>query len=87
MLIEIARILTYEGMELHSVVVHAGESYGARGEAEPVAFAEQERDAVVVAMAQLQAAGLACQAVRIGSTPTAHFARDLRVVTEVRAGV
>ncbi len=35
----------------------------------------------------LRAAGLPCPVVSVGSTPTAHFARDLTGVTEVRAGV
>lgn len=85
--IEIARILVDGGAELRGVVAHAGESYGARGEASLVAFAEQERDAVVAAVARLEAAGFACPVVSVGSTPTAHFARDLSGVTEVRAGV
>jgi len=85
--VEIARILAYGGAELRGVVTHAGESYGAKGEASLVAFAEQERDAVVVAVARLKAAGFACAVVSVGSTPTAHFARDLNGVTEVRAGV
>jgi D-serine deaminase-like pyridoxal phosphate-dependent protein len=35
----------------------------------------------------LREAGLPCPIVSVGSTPTAHFARDLTGVTEVRAGV
>lgn len=85
--IEIAGILVDGGAELRGVVAHAGESYGARGEASLVAFAERERDAVVAAVARLEAVGFACPVVSVGSTPTAHFARDLTGVTEVRAGV
>jgi D-serine deaminase-like pyridoxal phosphate-dependent protein len=85
--IEIARILAHDGAELRGVVAHAGESYGARGEASLVAFAEQEREVAVAAVARLNEAGFSCPVVSIGSTPTAHFARDLRGVTEVRAGV
>lgn len=87
MILEIARILASGGAELRGVMTHAGGSYGARGEVELVAFAERERDAVVAAAAALRAAGHACPVVSVGSTPTAHFARDLRGVTEVRAGV
>lgn len=85
--VEIARILVDGGAELRGVVDHAGESYGTHGEASLVAFAEQERDAVVAAVAQLAEAGFACPVVSVGATPTAHFARDLSGVTEVRAGV
>lgn len=87
MVVEIARVLVHQGAGLRGVVAHAGESYGARGEASLVAFAERERDAVVAAVARLNAAGFACPVASVGSTPTAHFARDLSGVTEVRAGV
>jgi D-serine deaminase-like pyridoxal phosphate-dependent protein len=85
-LITIGRILA-EGAALRGVVTHAGESYGARGEAALAAFAERERLAAVTAAGQLRAAGLPSPVVSVGSTPTAHFARDLAGVTEVRAGV
>jgi D-serine deaminase-like pyridoxal phosphate-dependent protein len=40
----------------------------------------------VTAAEKLRAAGLPCAIVSVGSTPTAHFARDLTGVTEVRPG-
>ena len=85
-LITIGRILA-DGADLRGVVTHAGESYGAHGEAALAAFAERERLAAVTAAEQLRAAGLPSPVVSVGSTPTAHFARDLTGVTEVRAGV
>jgi D-serine deaminase-like pyridoxal phosphate-dependent protein len=85
-LIAIGRILA-DGADLRGVVTHAGESYGARGEDALIAFAERERLAAVTAAEHLRAAGLPSPVVSVGSTPTAHFARDLRGVTEVRAGV
>lgn len=86
-IVEIGRLLIEGGAALRGVVTHAGESYGARAQAEVEAFAELERSAAVAAAGQLRAAGLACPAVSVGSTPTAHFARNLDGVTEVRAGV
>ncbi|MEZ5784467.1 MAG: DSD1 family PLP-dependent enzyme [Rhizobiaceae bacterium] len=86
-LVEIGRILVQGGAELRGVVTHAGESYGAVGEDNLAAFAEQERQAVVTAAAALTEAGLPCAVVSVGSSPTAHFARHLTGVTEVRAGV
>jgi D-serine deaminase-like pyridoxal phosphate-dependent protein len=71
---------------LAGVLVHAGESYYARSEAELEAAAENERSVAVHAADRLRAAGFACPTVSVGSTPTAHFARDLTGVTEVRAG-
>jgi D-serine deaminase-like pyridoxal phosphate-dependent protein len=85
-LVTIGRILA-ESAELRGVVTKAGESYGARGPEALAAFAEQERLAAVTAAETLRAAGLPSPVVSVGSTPTAHFARDLTGVTEVRAGV
>jgi D-serine deaminase-like pyridoxal phosphate-dependent protein len=83
----IGRILVEGGAELRGVLTHAGESYGAVGAEALAAFAELERQGAVTAAETLRAAGLPCPVVSVGSTPTAHFARDLTGVTEVRAGV
>jgi D-serine deaminase-like pyridoxal phosphate-dependent protein len=85
-LVEIGRIL-HGADALRGVVTHAGESYTVSGAAAHAAFAEQERAAVVGAADALRAAGLPCPTVSVGSTPTAHAARDLTGVTELRAGV
>jgi D-serine deaminase-like pyridoxal phosphate-dependent protein len=84
---EIGRRLAGGGAALRGVVTHAGESYGVSGAAGLAAFAERERRAAVTAAEALRAAGLPCPVVSVGATPTAHFARDLASVTEVRAGV
>jgi D-serine deaminase-like pyridoxal phosphate-dependent protein len=68
-------------------MTHAGSSYSLQNQASFEAMAEQERSGIVAAAAALRAAGLPCPEVSVGSTPTAHFARDLAGVTEVRAGV
>lgn len=85
--VSIGRILADGGGALRGVVTHAGESYGAVGAEALAAFAERERLAAFTAAEALRAAGLPCPVVSVGSTPTAHFARDLSGVTEVRAGV
>lgn len=87
MIVELGHILVDGGAELRGVLTHAGESYGAVGADALAQFAERERLAVVQAAGSLRAAGLPCPVVSVGSTPTAHFARDLTGVTEVRAGV
>ncbi len=84
--IAIGRILVDGGADLRGVVTHAGESYGAVGTDALADFAERERHAAVTAAEALRAAGLPSPVVSVGSTPTAHFARDLTGVTEVRAG-
>lgn len=85
-LIEVGRILGESGI-LRGVMTHAGESYAVAGREAHAAFAEQERAAAVAAAEALRAAGLRCPVVSVGSTPTAHAARDLTGVTELRAGV
>ena len=85
-LVRIRRILAGASC-LAGVMTHAGESYKAVGAEAQAACAEVERQAVVVAAETLEAAGLACPVRSVGATPTAHFARDLTGVTEVRAGV
>ena len=86
-LIEIGRIMHEGGAELEGVLCHAGESYHAVGRATQAEFAEIERHAVVTCAEALRAAGLPCPAVSVGSSPTAHAAKDLTGVTEMRAGV
>ncbi|MGH9474714.1 MAG: alanine racemase [Terriglobales bacterium] len=72
---------------LRGVLTHAGGSYHAHSAAELQRAAEGERTAALEAARVLRAAGHTCPVVSVGSTPTAHFARDLSGVTEVRAGV
>ena len=85
-LVKIGRIL-HTAECLRGVMTHAGESYTVRGREAHADFAEQERKAAVSAAENLRAADLPCPVVSVGSTPTAHAARDLTGVTELRAGV
>ncbi len=86
LLLALARSLA-AAHNLRGVLTHAGASYGARTSAELERYAEQERAAAVQAAQAVRAAGHPCPVVSVGSTPTAHFARALDGVTEVRAGV
>jgi D-serine deaminase-like pyridoxal phosphate-dependent protein len=87
LLLQIGRDLHEGGAQLRGVITHAGGSYDAIGVAALERAAEQERARTVAAAKALREAGLPCPVVSVGSTPTAHFARDLAGVTEVRAGV
>lgn len=87
MLVTIGNILQNGGAELRGVMTHAGESYGTPGDEAHAKFAEMERSAAVNAATRLRTHGLPCPIVSVGSTPTAHAARDLTGVTELRAGV
>ncbi len=86
-LLVLADILRDGGVPLAGVLTHAGESYGARGGVGLPEAADAERAAAIAAAHALRAAGHPAPVVSVGSTPTAHFARDLTGVTEVRAGV
>jgi len=76
-----------EGARVAGVLAHAGDSYNCRSTEAIVAMAEQERAGAVRAAQRLREAGHAAPVVSVGSTPTAHFARSLDGITEVRAGV
>jgi D-serine deaminase-like pyridoxal phosphate-dependent protein len=84
LLIEIGRTL---GNNLAGVMTHAGASYDCRTREQFEAMAEQERALTVEAAERLRAAGLHCEIVSVGSTPTVHYARSLDGVTEARVGV
>jgi D-serine deaminase-like pyridoxal phosphate-dependent protein len=80
-------IVAAPGLRLRGVMTHAGHSYGT---ADPVAvlpIAAAERDTAVNAAEAIRAAGLPCEIVSIGSTPTVLLAEHLRGVTEARAGI
>ncbi|RAM65192.1 alanine racemase [Herbaspirillum rubrisubalbicans] len=86
-LLSVGSILHEGGMKLGGVIAHAGSSYDYDNDADLVRVAEQERAGCVHAAEQLRAAGLPCEVVSIGSTPTALRAQQLQGITEVRAGV
>ena len=86
-LLDIGRILHAGGVEVGGVLTHAGSSYELNTREALAALAEQERAGCVHAAERLRAAGIPCNTVSVGSTPTALAARQLDGVTEVRAGV
>ena len=85
-IVEIAKILAKNDL-FSGILMHAGGSYHCPSKAAKEAAAEHERATAVAVRDRLQAAGLECPIVSVGSTPTAYFAKDLSGVTEVRAGV
>lgn len=86
-LLDVGRALVSGGMRVGGVMAHAGSSYDYDTHDALVRIAEQERAGTVLAAERLRAAGLPCDVVSIGSTPTALTAEQLAGVTEVRAGV
>ncbi|TGP41388.1 DSD1 family PLP-dependent enzyme [bacterium M00.F.Ca.ET.228.01.1.1] len=87
LLITVAATLSNGGMYVGGVLAHAGSSYDYDTHDELARIAEQERSGCVRAAERIRAAGLSCEVVSIGSTPTALAAGQLQGVTEVRAGV
>jgi D-serine deaminase-like pyridoxal phosphate-dependent protein len=82
-----ARLHDRRGARLKGVMTHAGDSYNCRSVDAIRAMAERERTAVVRCAGDLARAGLPCEVVSVGSTPTATYAECMDGVTEVRAGV
>ncbi|MDH6147477.1 MULTISPECIES: DSD1 family PLP-dependent enzyme [Paraburkholderia] len=87
LLMDVGWALHEGGVRLGGVMTHAGSSYELNTPEALAAMAEQERAGCVRAAQRLREAGLPCETVSIGSTPTALAARQLDGVTEVRAGV
>lgn len=83
-LVPVARAL---GPHFAGVASHAGQSYDARSADQFAAFAALEIQAVRLASQRLSEAGLSCETVSIGSSPTALARTNLTGVTEMRAGV
>lgn len=88
LLVELGRYLQETSrLALAGVLTHAGHSYRCHSQAEIKAVAEQERAGIVLAAQRLRDAGLPCETVSAGSTPTAIRAESLEGVTEMRPGV
>ncbi len=82
--VEIGRRL---GSRLAGVMTHAGHSYECRTVECIKAVAADERAAVLTAAGLLRDAGIACDVISVGSTPTMTHAENLDGVTEARPGV
>jgi D-serine deaminase-like pyridoxal phosphate-dependent protein len=75
------------GGKLAGVLTHAGHSYNCRSVEQIRKVAEDERVAVTTAAERLRAAGISCQIVSVGSTPTMSHVERMDGVTEARPGV
>jgi D-serine deaminase-like pyridoxal phosphate-dependent protein len=84
---EVLAVARALGGKLAGVMTHAGHSYDCRDVDAIKAVAEDERRAVVTAAERLRSAGLRCDVVSVGSTPTMTHAESLEGVTEGRPGV
>jgi len=86
--VEVARAIeAAPHLRFRGVLTHAGHSYGTDAPAEVARIAALERDAAVAAATTIRAAGVPCEIVSVGSTPTVLHAEHLAGVTEARAGI
>ncbi len=87
-LLDIAKVL-HGGTHTNfaGVLTHGGHAYGCKTTNEIKAVARQEREAALLAASRLKEAGLPCNTVSIGSTPTATQGDNFDGITELRAGV
>jgi len=74
------------GLSLEGVLTHAGHSYHCKSETEVRIVAEAERAGITLAARRLRYAGLPCQEISAGSTPTAILGNRFDGVTEMRPG-
>ena len=74
-------------LRLAGVLTHAGHSYHAPSIAAIRRIAGQELAGAVLAAERLRTAGLPCETVSIGSTPTVVHAQSMEGITEIRPGV
>ncbi len=73
--------LAFEG-----ILTHAGQSYACKNIREIKRAAAEEHSAVMEFASRLDADGIPCQVISVGSTPTATHAESFRGVTEMRPG-
>lgn len=85
-LLKVARAL-HAGRSLAGVLTHAGESYRLSDPDALRSAAEEERVSMAEVADTVRDAGLPCEMVSIGSTPTALSLMATDGITEVRAGV
>lgn len=87
-LITIAQLFDREPMiSFLGIMTHAGHSYTTDDPLEIQRIASDERAAAVTAAKALGNAGIACETVSTGSTPTVLFGQSLEGLSEVRCGV
>ena len=84
---ELTTIARALGQACAGILAHAGHSYSGRSVADMARIAEAERASAVRAATRLREAGVRCDIVSIGSSPTALYASSLAGITDIRPGV
>ncbi|GGF81720.1 alanine racemase [Alteromonas lipolytica] len=87
-LIDCARVLNNSAnIRFRGIMTHAGASYDCDTKAAQQAMAVQECQGIAAAAERLSEAGINCEIVSAGSTPTALAGVEHTGITELRAGV
>jgi D-serine deaminase-like pyridoxal phosphate-dependent protein len=74
------------GLELEGVLTHAGHGYAASTPEELARIGMEEGEILVAVAESIRAAGLPCDVVSVGSTPTVGYSAHVGGVTEIRPG-
>lgn len=74
------------GLELRGVMTHAGHAYAAPSADEIARIGREEGERLVRTAETLRAAGIPCDVVSVGSTPTVRHSARVTGVTEIRPG-
>ena len=80
------KIHSSKHLDFEGILTHAGQSYACKNIREIKQAASEEHSAVMEFAARLDGVGIPCQAISVGSTPTATHAKSFRGVTEMRPG-
>ena len=80
------RIAANRNVSLRGVMTHGGHAYGVASPAAIPDVGRREGEDLVATAGALRAAGLPCEVVSVGSTPTAPHAAAVPGVTELRPG-
>lgn len=75
-----------KSLRLVGLFTHAGQAYAARSTEDLTAIGTLEGRTVVTIAGQMRRAGIECESVSVGSTPTAPFCAAVPGVTELRVG-
>lgn len=74
------------GLRLRGLLSHAGHAYGAASEQQACEIAADEAAALTALAAAAAGAGVSCDEISVGATPTARFSVRQQGITELRPG-
>jgi D-serine deaminase-like pyridoxal phosphate-dependent protein len=79
----VREVASLPGLRFRGLLSHAGHAYGAASEAEIAAIAQREADLLRTLAAT---AGVPCDEISVGATPSARFSLQQAGLTEIRPG-